>query len=84
MSAEVLAQVFEANFERRNEEELTLLAGHLLLTNQLTLDDFWKYAVTPLFVAIEDLVLDMPFLITSFVVFFEKLIGEAKVIIYFY
>lgn len=79
VTAEALMIVMEQNFELRNENELVLLAGHLLVTNHLNVQDFWEGAVIPIFEVIDDLILDMPYLINGFVTFFEKLIVKAKV-----
>ena len=78
-TTEALLKVLEANLELGNERQVVLLIGQLLRNSIISLQVFWDELVLPLFEIIDELVLDMPFVISSFVVFFGKLIKQTNV-----
>ena len=79
ITTEALLKVTEANLELGNERQVVLLIGQLLRNGIISLQVFWNDVVLPLFEIIDELILDMPFVISSFVVFFGKLIKQAEV-----
>ena len=79
ITTESLLKVLEANFELGNERQVVFLIGQLLRNGIISLQAFWDELVLPLFEIIDELVLDMSFVVSSFVEFFGKLIKQAKV-----
>ena len=64
INIEALLKVLEANLELGNERQVVLLIGKLLRNDIMSLQAFWDDVVLPLFEIIDELILDMPFVIS--------------------
>lgn len=79
VSADILLKTVEKLFEFQYEEVLVLLIGHLIISKQISLPNFWNIVIRPIFEAIDDLLIDIIHLISSLVTILSMLIKKAKV-----